>query len=471
MKREIITIHFTFIFFVLVLVFQEPKVYGQNEKPNIILIMADDLGIGDIGPYGQAIIQTPNLSNLAKQGMVFNDFYAGSTVCAPSRASLMTGQHTGNTRVRGNGEFPLESDLKILPEMLKENGYRNLMFGKWGLGLKGTEGSPEKRGWDYFLGHLHHISAHFQKPDSLDLFLNNTLDRVKVPEGIYANDWFTEGAINYIETSSNEEPFFIYLSYTIPHAELLVPDRYFKDFVNENGQSVFPNEIAWPDGKHYGQQEYPKAAYAALVKSLDDYVGQVMGALESKGIADNTILIFTSDNGTHIEGGRRMEDVDYFQSSGQYRGVKRDLYDGGIKVPLIMRWPNKIEQNSTTDHRASFWDVYNTLGDVVGNKDDTRDGISFLPTLLGKSKQRKHKYLYWEFHEFGGKQALLKGDWKVVRLEVGKNPTNKVELYNVKNDPSEQIDLADKFTKKAAGLTRLMDKVRTSSSLFNFGNK
>ncbi|AFL85780.1 arylsulfatase A family protein [Belliella baltica DSM 15883] len=456
---------------ILLLVNIETRVFGQSKKPNIVFIMADDLGVGDIEPYGQSIFETPNLSRLAQEGIMFKDFYAGSTVCAPSRASLMTGQHTGKIRIRGNGEFPLDPDVKILPEMLKENGYTNLMFGKWGLGLQESESSPEKRGWDFFLGHLHHVSAHFQKPDSLDLFLNNTLGRVKVPEGTYANDWFTEGAINYIETSSNEEPFFIYLSYTIPHAELLVPDRYFKDFVNENGQSVFPNEIAWPDGKHYGQQNYPKAAYAALVHSLDDYVGQVMDALESKGIADNTILIFTSDNGTHIEGGRRMEDVDYFQSSGQYRGVKRDLYDGGIKVPLIIKWPDKIKQNSVTEHRASFWDVYNTFGDIVGNIDSTRDGISFLPTLLGKSKQKQHEYLYWEFHEFGGKQALLKGDWKIIRLEVGNNPANKVELYNVKKDPAEQIDLADKFTKRAARLTRIMDNVRTSSSLFNFGKK
>ncbi|MFD2036257.1 arylsulfatase [Belliella marina] len=441
---------------------------GQKELPNIIFIMADDLGIGDIEPYGQEIIKTPNLNKLALEGMKFEDFYAGSTVCAPSRASLMTGQHTGNTFVRGNGEYPLLGDVEILPELLKKAGYTNAMYGKWGLGLEGSEGSPEKRGWDIFLGHVHHVSAHFQKPDTLDMVSEGKLSRVSIPKGTYANDLFTEKAISFIE-EFRQEPFFVYLSLTIPHAELVVPDRYMEPYLNLEGESIFPSEIDWPEGRHYGPQSKPRAAYAALISSVDDYVGQIMKALDESGKKDNTILIFTSDNGTHIEGGRRIEDVDFFQSSGVHKGVKRDLYSGGIKEPFIIRWPNIVKENSSTLHRAAFWDVYATFSDIIGFQVDKRDGISFLPTLKGISQRKKHDYLYWEFHEFGGKQALLKGDWKVIRLDVGKNPSNQVELYNIKIDPAENHDLAAEYPKKVRRLTRELDSVRTKNNTFNFG--
>lgn len=442
----------------------------QGPKPNIVLIMADDLGLGDIGPYGQQIIPTPNLDKMGKKGMMFTDFFAGSTVCAPSRASLMTGQHTGHTIVRGNGEYPLETGKKVLPEILKEAGYTNAIFGKWGLGLANTNSTPEKVGWDHFVGHLHHVSAHYQKPDSLDCILDGKMARMPVPKGKYANDLFVEKSIDFIASQTEEQPFFLYLSLTIPHAELLVPERYFQPFLDVSGKSIFPSERAHPEGLHYGAQPYPKAAYAALVSSIDDYVGMVIKALEQQGLSENTLVIFTSDNGTHVEGGRRMEDVDYFKSSAHLRGVKRDLYDGGIKVPFLVYWPQKVKEGSSSNFRGAFWDVLPTFSDVAGAKGGLGeiDGISFLSTMLGQKQKETHPYLYWEFHEEGGKQALLKGDWKLVRLDITKNEGPTTFLYNVTDDPGEAKDLSSKHPGKVKRMRKILDQVRTPNPYFEF---
>ena len=441
------------------------------EKPNIVYIMADDLGIGDLGIYGQQIISTPNIDKLASQGMLFTNFYAGSTVCAPSRAALLTGQHTGSTHVRGNGEFPLAPSKKILPELLKPKGYTNAMFGKWGLGLAGSSGSPETRGWDEFLGHLHHVDAHFQKPDSLDVLYDGVLSRVALKDSAYGNEIFTQAAIDFISEQPKENPFFLYLSFTIPHAELIVPDQYLNVHLDEHGKSKYAPEKAHPQGRHYGGQAYPKAAYAALVESLDAYVGQVMETIKENGMEDNTLVIFTSDNGTHTEGGRSMEDVDFFQSSGIYKGVKRDLYSGGIKTPFIVKWPQKIAPGTQSDHIGAFWDVYPTFADITNTSvaGESIDGISLLPTLSGEKEQASHEYLYWEFHEFGGKQALLKDEWKIIRLGVNENPEAPVALYNLDKDPSEEHDLADELPQKAEELRALMDGVRSDNENFNFG--
>lgn len=442
------------------------------EKPNIVYIMADDLGIGDLGVYGQDIISTPNIDQLAAQGMLFSNFYAGSTVCAPSRAALLTGQHTGNTQIRGNGEFPLVPSKKILPELLKPKGYTNAMFGKWGLGLAGSSGSPETRAWDEFLGHLHHVDAHFQKPDSLDAYLDGVLTQVALEDSTYGNEVFTQAAVDFIHQQPKEKPFFLYLSFTIPHAELIVPDRYLNAHLDENGMSKYAPEQAHPHGRHYGAQAYPKAAYAALVESLDAYVGQVMTALKENAMEDNTLVIFTSDNGTHTEGGRSMEDVDFFQSSGVYKGVKRDLYSGGIKTPFIVKWPKQVAPGTQSAHVGAFWDVYPTFADITNTSmaGESIDGISFLPTLSGQQEQATHEYLYWEFHEFGGKQALLQDQWKIIRLGVNENPQASVELYNLEKDPSEQHNLADELPQKAEELRELMDGVRSQNENFNFGN-
>ncbi|WP_289023946.1 arylsulfatase [uncultured Salegentibacter sp.] len=442
----------------------------EEKKPNIVFIMADDLGIGDLGVYGQDVFETPNIDKLAAEGMKFENFYAGSTVCAPSRAALLTGQHTGSTHVRGNGEFPLDPDKKIIPEILKEQGYTTGMYGKWGLGLKGSSGSPEKRGWDEFKGHLHHVDAHFQMPDSLDVIKEGKLEKEKTPENSYANELFTDAAVNFIENQEAGNPFFLYLSFTIPHAELLVPNEFMENHLTEDGESKYKPEKAWPEGRHYGGQKYPKAAYAALVESIDAYVGRVMDALKQKGDDENTLIVFTSDNGTHLEGGRTQADVDFFESSGVHRGVKRDLYEGGIKEPFIVRWPAVVEAGTTSDFKGAFWDVYPTFSEIVGLpiENEALDGISFLPTLRNEGDQKQHDYLYWEFHEFGGKQALLKGDWKVVRLGVNKNPDAPVELYNISSDPGEKKNLAETNPEKAKELQMLMDSVRTPNANFNF---
>jgi arylsulfatase A-like enzyme len=443
---------------------------SQKPIPNIVFIMADDLGIGDIGVYGQNIIKTPNIDQLATNGMKFENFYAGSTVCAPSRAALLTGQHTGNTEVRGNGEFPLNPDKKIIPEILKKQGYTTAMYGKWGLGLAGSTGSPEQRGWDEFLGHLHHVDAHYQQPDSLDVIEDGLLTKEKTPSNSYANELFTNAAVNFIEERKKNDPFFLYLSFTIPHAELVVPNTYMEPHLNQDGSSKYEPEKAWPEERHYGSQEYPKAAYAALVESIDAYVGKVMSQLKKQGLEENTIVIFTSDNGTHLEGGRRQPDVDFFRSSGDYRGVKRDLYEGGIKEPFIVHWPGVVEAGSTSDFKGAFWDVYPTLAEITGVKIKVNsiDGLSFLPTLQGKEEQKEHEYLYWEFHEFGGKQALLKEDWKVIRLNVNENPNAPVALFNIESDPGEQTNLADVYPQKTLELSQLMDSVRTPNKNFNF---
>lgn len=427
------------------------------------------LGIGDIEPYGQSIIKTPNLQTLADEGMTFSNFYAGSTVCAPSRASLLTGQHTGHTKVRGNGEFPLDENKKIFPELLKDAGYQNAIFGKWGMGLANSSSTPNQRGFDKFAGHLHHMQAHFQTPDSLDVFKNGQLTRMNLPKGTFANDYFVDETINFIKENVGKNPFFVWLSLTVPHAELVVPKRYFDQQLNQNNGSIHPNEKAFKGG-HYGAQPYPKAAYAALVNSIDDYVGEIMKTVANLGIDDNTIIIFTSDNGTHTEGGRTLQDVDYFKSSGIHKGVKRDLFEGGIREPFIVRWKNTVKPKSTSNFQGAFWDIYPTfveISNIKVNNNDPIDGISFVNALKGK-KQKKHDFLYWEFHEFGGKQAVLKGKWKAVRLDVNKNPSNKILLFNVKKDPEELYDLSDKNPRKTKKMNHLLDNIRTENPNFNF---
>lgn len=440
--------------------------FAQKKQPNIIFILADDLGIGDIEPYGQKHIKTPRLSQLAKEGMTFVNFYAGSTVCAPSRASLFTGQHTGHTKIRGNGEYPLDAKKEIFTQGLKKLGYRTGFFGKWGLGLRGTDSTPNQKGIDEFAGYLHHVDAHIQQPDSIDISQGGNLGKLAL-KGQFANDYFVNRAISFIKNST-EEPFFLFVSLTIPHAELNLPQRFMQNQLKSDGTSKYPDEKAHAKA-HYGAQKYPRAAYAGLVESIDSYTGYIMDAVQSKGIDENTIIIFSSDNGTHIEGGRRMEDVEFFGSSSIYRGIKRDLYTGGIKEPFIIRWTGEIKAQTTNNFTAAFWDLYPTFIELAGGTLDNEniDGISIKNTLFGKP-QKQHEYLYWEFHEFGGKQAVLKGDWKAIRLNVNEDRFGEIELYNISEDPSEKINLAKKLPAKKKEMTKLLDYIRTENEIFNF---
>lgn len=446
-----ITIFYSFLIFLAITSCQEKNGNSKESeklslKPNIVFVLADDLGIGDLGSYGQEYIKTPNLDRMAKEGMLFTDFYSGSTVCAPSRASLMTGKHTGHLTIRGNGEFPLKSTDTTIAQILKYQGYHTAMFGKWGLGLQGTSGSPEKKGWDEFTGHLHHVDGHFQKPDSLWSIVEGGVKKHAIEDDAFANEIFTQKGINFIDKQSDNQPFFLFMSYTVPHAELRVEDKYLAPYLNKHGESIFEPENPWPTGRHYGQQKYPKAAYAAMVTSLDSYVGKLLEKLKSKGLEENTLVIFTSDNGTHIEGGRTKEDVKFFNSTAGLRGVKRDLYEGGIRTPFIAHWPGTIPKGSISSVTAAYWDLLPTFTELAGYKKRLEtDGFSIMDILLGKTKDINREFLYWEFHEEGGKIAIRMGDWKVVWTNLlDSNISAKCAVYNLKNDPYESVDLSSK---------------------------
>lgn len=438
-----------------------------QQKPNIIYILADDMGYGDLGCYGQTKIKTPNIDRLAQQGKRYTEFYAGSTVCAPSRAALMTGRHTGRVSVRGNGEFPLPAEEKIIPEILKEYGYTTAMMGKWGLGLPGTSGSPEKRGWDYFSGFVHHIEGHFQYPDSAWQIQQKELKKIDLPDQTNVNEWFADQALDFIR-KQKDGPFFLYLSFTIPHAELVAPAQYMKLYLDENGESIFAPEQAHGTGNWYGPQPYPKAAYAAMVTQMDDYVGKLMDLLNELELDDNTVLIFTSDNGTHKEGGRTLADaMEFFKSSGPFKGVKRDLYEGGIRAPFIVRWPGKVQAGTQTAMPATAWDMLATFAALAGANADPQDGVSQIPVWTDRIslKERASLYerkLYWEFYEEGYKQALRKGNWKAIRFYKDGRP-QRTELYQLSEDPGEQQNLAAQNRRQVRKMEKYMDKLREPS--------
>lgn len=454
-----------FLFFLLIGSFSQ-RTFAQ-QKPNIIFILADDLGYGDIGCYGQQLIKTPNIDKMASGGMKFTNFYAGSTVCAPSRASLMTGQHTGHVSVRGNGEVPLRSADSILPQVLKQNGYVNGMVGKWGLGLNKTTGDPERKGWDFFAGHLHHVEGHYQKPDSAWQLINGVSTKIKLADNMYANEWFTQSAIDFIRQNS-KQPFFLYVSYTLPHAELVVPGKYMKQYLKPDGSSKFAPETEQRSGQHYGPQPYPKAAYAAMVSQMDDYTGQLLKLLKELKLEENTLVIFASDNGTHTEGGRTKKDVlDYFKSSGPLRGMKRDMYEGGIRIPFIAYWKGHVPANTTNNFIGAFWDVLPTFTQLTHAKAPACDGISFMQNLLGKKQVAKHDHLYWEFYEGGFKQAVRSDNWKAIRFYKGGQPV-RTELYDLTNDISETNDVSAQYPDVVKEMEQLMDKEHSTSDNFLF---
>lgn len=434
----------------------------QDKKPNIIFILADDMGYGDLGSYGQKLIKTPNLDRLAAKGKRYTQFYAGSTVCAPSRASLMTGQHTGQVYIRGNGEVALRQQDVIIPQVLNQAGYTSGMVGKWGLGLEGTTGAPENKNWDFFTGFLHHIEGHFQKPDSVWVLDNGESKKVGIAENIYVNELFAKEALRFID-ENKENPFFLYVSFTVPHAELTVPERYLQPYLNADGSSVFSPEKEQPAGLHYGAQPYPKAAYAAMVSSMDDYTGWIMKKLKELGLEENTLVIFSSDNGTHKEGGRTMDDImQVFESTGGLRGVKRDLYEGGIRTPLIAYWPEHIKAGTESAYIGTFWDLLPTFAELAGTQSPTHiDGVSFKKDLL-YGNQKTKRTLYWEFSEGGFKQAVRKGDWKAIRFYKDGKP-QKTELYNLVKDRSEQEDRSAIDKNKVKELEGWMDKLRAPS--------
>lgn len=425
-----------------------------SRKPNIIFILADDLGYGDLGCYGQKKIQTPNLDRLAAEGMRFTQCYAGTTVCAPSRASLMTGLHTGHTRIRGNAAVPLGTDETTVAEVLKQAGYQTGVIGKWGLGLAKTGATPSQRGFDEFLGYLSQTHAHDYYPtqlwrssnSGLDVIPDTNIARIKNlnnAKGEYSHDLFTQAATNYIR-GSKYQPFFLFLSYTIPHAHNELKDQ---------GMQV-------PSDAPYSREDWPQPEKnkAAMITRLDRDVGSIVAQLKALKIESNTVLFFSSDNGPHQEGGIKPG---FFSSSGPLRGIKRDLYEGGIRVPMIARWPGRIKPGTVSDQVWAFWDFLPTAADIAGVKPPAGvDGISILPTLLGQKQTNQHEFLYWEFHEKGSRQAVRLGDWKGVRL----GPGEPLELYNLKADLGETNNIATAHPEIVRKIEAYLKTARTESA-------
>ena len=461
---------------------QEIRNVVSTKQPNIIYILADDMGIGDLGAYGQTIIQTPNLDKLASRGMKFTQHYS-TAVCAPSRSALMTGQHTGHTPIRGNrqfiknkeGQVPLLASTITLAEVLKENGYVTGMFGKWGLGF--GEGDPNNQGFDEFYGYNCQRLAHRYYPPYLNH--NQKRDSLKGNDWThtvtYAPDKIQEHRLQFIEQNKNK-PFFAYIPLVLPHAEIISPnDSIFKMYDGKFKEIPYTVDNKYtsdygPDIVHYeyASVKKPKATYASMITRIDAYVGQIVDKVNKLGIAENTIIMFASDNGPSSEGGTNP---DFFNSNSHFRGYKRDLYEGGIRTPFIVVWPNKVAEGSETNHVSAFWDVLPTLSAITNSKTpDNIDGISFLPTLLNKENQEKHTHLYWEYNVKGGRKAIRKDNWKGVWHNINRKGKKKgsFELYNLSNDISETTNVVSQFPEVAKELQELMNASRSSSELFPF---
>ena len=443
----------------------EQKEKSDLKKTNIIYILADDMGYGDLGCYGQKIIETPNLDKMAQEGIRFTNHYTGSTVCAPSRCALMTGKHTGHSFIRGNremkpeGQMPMPPDTRTVAHSLQQAGYETACIGKWGLGYPGSDSDPLKMGFDYFFGYNCQMKAHHYFPE----YLWENDKKVFYPENsngqqkMYSHDETTNKAIDFIR-KSKDKPFFLYLAYAIPHAELVIPDSCLVKYKGKFPEKPFP-------GGHYGKQEYPRAAYAAMVNHLDGDVGKLNNLLKELDIDENTIVMFASDNGPHVEGGN---DPKFFNSSGNLRGVKRALYEGGIRTPFIVKYPSVIDSGRVSNHISAFWDIFPTLCDIAGvNTPENLDGISLLPELLGQ-KQQSHDFLYWEFHgATGDKQAIRKGNWKAVKVKI-KNQDAPIQLFDLDADPYEKVDIAEEYPDVVKEMKILFNKEHVKSDIFPF---
>lgn len=475
------------------------------DRPNIIFILCDDMGYGDLGCYGQPYIETPNIDLMASEGMLFTQAYAGSPVSAPSRATIMTGQHTGHTEVRSNrsygkksprimygetpepsvvGQHPYSTDHIILPEIMKANGYATAMFGKWAGGYEGSHSMPETRGIDEFFGFICQAQAHLYFPNFLNRYNPAEGDtatvRVTLSDNIpypifgdgyrqrtqYSADMIHEAALDWIGRQNADTPFFGMLTYTLPHAELSQPEdsllRYYK--------SKFHEDKTWggKESARYNPVEHTHAHFAAMISRLDIYVGEVLAMLKEKGLDENTLVIFASDNGPHEEGGA---DPDFFGRDGKLRGIKRSCHEGGIRIPFIARWPEHVPANTVNDHQLAFYDLLPTFCDIAGisgyperflnpaDPDDCFDGISFATTLLGKPGQRLHEHLYWEFAQTDY-MAVRKDDWKLVVKE------GVPHLYDLAADIHEDNDLSASHPEILSSLIDIIYQEHRPSPLF-----
>jgi len=442
---------------------------APKARPNIVFILADDLGYAEVGCYGQKKIRTPNIDRLAAEGMRFTHHYSGNPVCAPSRCALMTGLHTGHAQIRGNkqvggkegwklgstigGQWPLKEGTVTVAKILKQAGYTTGAFGKWGLGRVGTSGDPQKQGFDRFYGYICQRQAHTYYPNHL--WSDGKIEWIKENEGgkqvVYSHDLIAEQALEFIRANA-DRPFFCYVPFTIPHVALQVPADSLAEYLGK-----------WPDPPYDGKKgyvphEHPRACYAAMVTRMDKDVGRITRLIDELGLGPRTLIIFTSDNGPTYAGGA---DSEFFESADGLRGLKGSVYEGGIRVPFIARWPGKIKPGSQTPHVSAFWDFLPTVCELIGvDAPAGIDGVSYLPTLLGKaSRQKKHDVLYWELR---GRQAVRLGDYKAVRAKAG----GKVELYNLATDEAEQHDLAEEQPELLAKMTELLRTSRTESDVF-----
>ncbi|MBM3821742.1 MAG: hypothetical protein FJ404_02430 [Verrucomicrobia bacterium] len=438
-----------------------------GRRPNIILILADDLGYGELGSYGQVRMKTPHLDQMAREGLRFTRFYAGATVCAPSRSVLMTGQHHGRTRVRGNaspensGAQRLTANDRTLPKMLRQAGYQTALIGKWGLGMPGDEGLPNRQGFDEFFGFLSQHHAHNHYPDYL--WRNQT--RQLLPNGVapvgqqgggyatnaivYADDLFTEEAIQFI-SKPREQPYLLFLSFVVPHA-------------NNERNAALGNGTEVPSLEPYTSTSWtaPNKGHAAMVSRLDSYVGRILDHLRRTGQDKRTLVVFTSDNGPHRESGHSPE---FFASAGPLRGLKRDLTEGGIRVPCLAWWPRAIPAGAVSDHTGYAGDFLATFAELAATQPSGPiDSLSLVPTLRGRpERQEKHRFLYWEFHERGFKQAaLMDGRWKGIRNQGTRGP---LELYDLDADPGETNNLAAVFPDKVQALVDYLSRARSESA-------
>ena len=467
-----------------------------QQRPNILYIMCDDMGYGDLSCYGQQHFRTPNIDRLAQQGMRMTSAYAGSPVSAPSRACFMTGQHSGHTHVRGNKEYwlgsvqygqntdyaivgqePYDTAHAILPEIFKAAGYHTGMFGKWAGGYEGSYSTPDKRGIDEYYGYICQFQAHLYFPNFLNRYSRSLGDTVVVRELLaqniqhamygadydnrrqYSADLIHERALSWLRQQRAEEPFFGIFTYTLPHAELRQPDdSLLQSF---RGKLLPERTYLGNNPSRYNPTPEAHAQFAAMITRLDTQVGEIMALLEELGLADNTVLIFTSDNGPHEEGGA---DPEYFNHDGKFRGLKRSTHEGGIRIPFIVRWPGHVPAGSESDQPFAFYDLMPTFCEIAGIHNWERrpwecDGISILPTLTGKKHQRQHDHLYWEFHETD-MLGVRRGNWKLV-VHHG-----QCSLYDLAKDPHEDNDLAAQYPDVVRLLIQKIHEDHTDNPLF-----
>jgi arylsulfatase A-like enzyme len=422
--------------------------------PNIVFILADDLGYGDLGSYGQKLIRTPRLDQMAREGMRFTQYYAGAPVCAPSRCVFLTGRHTGHARIRGNSDLPLLPGDATLTEALQRAGHATGVFGKWGLGLEDSPGAPWRKGVDEFLGYLDQTHAHTYYPDHL--WRNGT--RLEIPENrngarrVYSHDLLADGVLDFIRRHQNR-PFFVYGAFTIPHAEVTVPEDSLAEY-----RGKWPEPKAFPGSKTYSPQKQPRAVRAAMITRLDRDVGRILDLLEELKLAENTLVIFSSDNGPITAGG---QDPEFFNSNGPLRDLKFTLYEGGIRVPFIARWPGRIPRGSESNRVSDFADLFPTFAGLAGAAvTPDADGVSILPTLLGQtSGQAERDHFYWEA---APQQAVRRGNWKLFRAA----PDRPIELYDLATDIGETKNVARAHPEVAGALEKLLATSRFDSADF-----